>query len=188
MSSLRSVRGMSLVEIMIVIAMMGLMAAIVVPKLRVGRATLVRQAADQLVRDLEQARTRALSTRSRVRVVFDAGANSYAGYLDWDRDSLFSQTQQESDSLRAFRPKTLPDNVTYGRGGSVPDIPNNTGAGNITFATSRVEFDTRGLTTPFNSRGVIYLTHPQDATAQSAVAISASGSIRRWNYIGGTWR
>jgi prepilin-type N-terminal cleavage/methylation domain-containing protein len=188
MQTLRSVRGMTLIELMIVIAMIGLMAAIVVPRLRVSKATLVRQAADQLVRDLEQARTRALSTRSRVRVVFTPGTNNYAGYLDWNRDTLFAQNQEESDSLRAFRPKTLPDQVAYGRGGSVPDVPNNSGGGSITFTGSRLELDTRGLTTPFGARGVIYLTHPQDATAQSAVTVSASGSIRRWNYIGGTWR
>jgi Tfp pilus assembly protein FimT len=179
---------MSLVELMIVIAMMGLMAAIVVPRLRVSKATLVRQAADQMVRDLEQVRTRALSTRSRARVVFTAGTSSYAGYLDWDRDTTFAQSQAESDSLRSFRPKTIQDGVIISRGGSTPDVPNNAGSGAITFANSRVDFDTRGLTIPFNSRGVIYLSHPDDATAISAVAVSASGAIRRWNYVGGVWR
>ncbi len=72
-------RGMSLVEMLMVVVMIGLMVAFALPRMRVSPLTHARNAADQLVRDLEQARVRALSTRSLVRVVFDPTANRYTG-------------------------------------------------------------------------------------------------------------
>lgn len=185
---MRNRRGITLIEMIVVMTMIGLMAAIIVPRLRATPATRVRQAADQLVRDLEQARTRALATRTWSRVLFTAGTNSYAGYLDFNADSVFAQTQAESDSLRAFRPKAFAEGVVFGRTGGTPDVPSIPGTGNITFTNSRIDFDTRGMTLPFGSRGVVYLTHPSDPAAITAVTVTAGGSIRRWYYLGGAWR
>ena len=172
---------------LIVITMIGIMAAIVVPRMRVSSKTRVRQAAVQLVKDIEQTRTRALTTRSRTRIAFVAGSNNYTGYLDINRDTVFAQSTAERDSLRTFRTRALAEGVVYGRS-TATDIPTLPGAGNITFANTRVEFDTRGLTTPFGSSGVVYLTHPSDVTAIAAVTVTAGGSIRRWVFQGGTWR
>lgn len=180
-------QGFSLIEMLIVITMIGLMVAIVVPRMRVSAATKVRQAADQLTRDLELARTRALSTRSSVRVAFTEASNSYAGYLDWNRDSVFVLSTQERDSLRGFGTRTLAEQVAYGRA-ATPDLPTVPGAGNITFTGAAITFDSRGLTTPFGSRGVVYVTHPTDAAAVAAVSVTPGGAVRRWVYLGGTWQ
>ena len=64
--------GISLVEIIIVITMVGLMAGIMVPRFRMSPKQKLRAAAQVVAYDLELARTRALSTRSLVRVNFDA--------------------------------------------------------------------------------------------------------------------
>lgn len=185
---MRRTSGMTLIEILIVITMIGMMAAIVVPKLRVSKATRVRQAADLLVRDLEQARTRSLSTRSAARVQFVTATNKYTGYLDFNRDTVFALSTAERDSLRGFGTRTLTDGVVIGRAGGTPDVPSNAGAGAVTFTGSILTFDSRGMTSPFGTRGVIYLTHSTDATAIAAVSISAGGGIRRWVYRGGTWQ
>ncbi len=183
----RGTRGVTLIEMLIVITMIGLMAAIVVPRIRVSPATRVRQVADQMVRDLEQARTRALTTRARARIIFTSGSGTYTGYLDFNRDTVFALSNGERDSLRAFGTRTLSSGVVYGRGsaGDVPTIP---GTGNITFTGSQLNFDTRGMTTPFGSSGVVYLTSSADPAAISAVTVTAGGSIRRWVYRGGTWQ
>lgn len=179
---------MTLIELIIVITLIGFMAAIVVPRLRVSASMRVRQQADVLVRDLEQARTRALSTRSAVRVTFAAASSSYTGYLDFNRDTVFALSTAERDSLRGFGTRTLTDNVVISRAGSTPDVTNNAGSGAVTFTGSLLTFDSRGLTTPFGSRGVIYLTSSTDATAIAAVTVTAGGGIRRWIYRGGTWQ
>lgn len=184
---LRSRRGITLIELLIVVTMMGLMAALFIPRLRPSAATKTRMAADQIVRDLELARNRALSTRSAVRIVFDAAGNSYTGYRDFDRNNVFALSTNERDSLGGFTTRPLQDGSVFGRG-AAPDLPTIPGGGAITFAGSAITFDARGLTTPFGTRGVIYVTHPTDATAIAAVGITPGGSIRRWVYRGGTWQ
>lgn len=179
--------GISLVEIIIVITMVGLMAGIMVPRFRMTPKQKLRAAAQVVAYDLELARTRALSTRSIVRVTFDATNNNYSGYLDDDRNGAIAGNSTEQDALQAFRTKALDAGVTYDRG-SAPDIPDFPGAGNITLTGSRIDFDPRGLTTPFGSKGVIYLRHADDATAVSAVSITAAGGIRMWRYQGGAWQ
>jgi Tfp pilus assembly protein FimT len=187
MPTLRSRRGTSLIEVVMVITLIGLMAAILVPRLRVSATTKTRHAADQLVRDLELVRTRAMSTRAATRVVFTTGSRSYTAYMDWDRNGVFGLTTAESDSVGGFRNRVLQDNVVYGRG-ATPDIPSIPGGGNITFTGSAITFDARGLTTPFGARGVVYLTHPTDPTALSAVSVTPGGAIRRWVYRSGAWQ
>jgi prepilin-type N-terminal cleavage/methylation domain-containing protein len=182
------VRGVSLIEMLVVIVMIGLMLSIVVPRMRVSSSTKVRQAADQLVRDLELARTRALSTRSWTRVVFDQASSSYTGYLDLNRDSVFAQSAAERDSLRGFGSRTLGDGVQFGRAFSTTDVPSVPGAGVITFPANRLDFDARGLTNPFGTKGTIYLLLPSDPAAVAAVTVTAGAGIRSWVFNGATWR
>jgi type II secretion system protein H len=180
--------GFTLLEMTVVLAILGLFLTIAIPHLATSSRTRVRQAAQQLAQDLELARTRALTTRSAVRVTFDIVTRTYRPYLDFNRDSVFAQSQAETDSLRAFNFRTLPAGVQFARAGGVPDLPILPGAGAITLAGSRIDFDSRGLTTPFGSKGVLYLSDPSDAGAVSAVSISAASGIRAWFYQGGVWQ
>lgn len=183
----RSVRGLTLIEVLVVIVLIGVMTAILMPRFRVSPRTRARQAADQLVRDLEVARGRALSTRSWARVRFDLATGSYTGYLDINRDSVFALTTEERDSLHAFGTRTLTDQVIFGRG-SAPDVPGIPGTAVINLPGGAIDFDARGLTNPFGTRGVIYLSHPGDPNAIAAVSISGAAAIRTWTYDGTTWR
>ena len=180
--------GFTLVEMLIVIVVMGLGMMIMVPRLRVSEQTKARGAASLLAADLEMARSRAMAYRAVVRVVFTPATNSYTGYLDFNRDGAIGQTVAERDSLHLYGgTRTLPNGVTYGRA-SQPDITDFTGAGSITFPAPQIDFDARGLTTPFGTRGVIYVRRPGDSTAVAAVTVSGAGGIRIWTSEGGTWR
>ena len=64
-----------------------------------SQTTKARQAADQLVRDLEAARSRALATRSLTRVAISAMSSSYTGYLDSDRDGVLAESVAETSAL-----------------------------------------------------------------------------------------
>jgi hypothetical protein len=143
--------------------------------------------AQQLVRDLEVARTRALATKKSARIIFDAGNNSYTGYLDDDRDGAFSLTAAESGALGARGTVTLPGALTYGRG-SASALPGDSAAGAITLTGNTVEFSARGITVPFGSRGTIYLVHKDNPNAVSAVSITGAGSFQAWSFVGGTWQ
>lgn len=180
-------RGFTLIEILIVVVMIGLMLMIVVPKFRVSNSTRARQAADQLVRELETARSRALATRSIVRIAFNVAARSYTGYLDANRDGVLGQTAAETAALSVFQTRTLETGVKIGRN-STPDLPGYTGAGATTLPSTRIDFDSRGLTTPLGTKGVIYIVSTIDTTAVTAVSISGAGSIQAWVYRGGAWQ
>lgn len=187
MPSRRQARGITLIEMLVVIVMIGILTAILIPRFRVTPQTRVRQAADVMVRDLELVRSRALSTRSRTRVRFDVADESYTGYLDFNRDSVFAQTAEETDSLHGFGRRRLTDNVVFGRG-SAPDLPGLPGSAVINLPNGAIDFDTRGLTNPFGTRGVIYLSHPGDPNAIAAVAVTGAAAIRTWTYDGTSWR
>jgi prepilin-type N-terminal cleavage/methylation domain-containing protein len=181
-------RGFSLVELLMVVTLTGSLAAIVVPRFRVTPRTKVRLAARQLAQDLEFGRSRALAARSVARIAFSPFARSYSGYLDFNRDRVFAQSAEEADSLKGFGTRTLEPGIGFGRPMGVPDLPALPGGGGITLAGELVDFDTRGLTTPFGTRGAVYLTHVDDPQAVAAVSVTAGAGIRAWVYQGGVWR
>jgi type II secretory pathway pseudopilin PulG len=179
--------GASLVEMLVVIVLVGICLKIAVPRVRVSQATRVRAVADQLVRDLEVARSRALATRSLTRVAVNTVAGTYVGYLDNDRDGVLAQTAVETAALEAYRSRTIDSDVRFGRG-AAPDLPGFAGAGSITLPNSRVDFDSRGLTAPLGTKGVIYLWSATDPSAIAAVSVSGAAAIRTWVYHGGGWQ
>jgi len=181
-------QGFSLVELVMVTAVIGMMTAIVLPRVRVTPRTRVRLAAQQLAQDLEYGRTRALVTRSLTRLEFAPASPSYTGYRDFNRDGVLAQSIAETDSLSGFRTRTFETGVAYGRSGAVPDLPLIPGSGNITVPSSRVDFDSRGMTMPFGTRGVIYITHSDDPAAVAAVSITGAAGIRAWVFAEGAWQ
>jgi prepilin-type N-terminal cleavage/methylation domain-containing protein len=176
--------GFTLIELLMVVLVVGAMMAVAVPKFRISADTEVQLAAMQLAQDIDLARTRALSTRSSARVAF--GSTNYTGYLDDDDNGSFGETLAERNALRGFATRTLPTRVQFGTGSAnaLPDYP---GSGAITFPSARVEFDSRGLTSPMGTAGVIYLRHEVTATAVAAVAVSPAGSVRLWTWRNGAW-
>jgi prepilin-type N-terminal cleavage/methylation domain-containing protein len=180
-------RGFSMVEVLVVVVVVGLLMAIVIPRFRVSQTTKARQAADQLVRDLEAARSRAIATRSLTRVVISALSSSYTGYLDSDRNGVLAESAAETSALESFRSRALEADVRIGRG-TAADLPGYAGAGSVTLPNSRVEFDSRGLTTPLGTSGVIYLQSVTDPSVITAVSVSGAAAIRSWVYRGGVWQ
>lgn len=181
-------KGFTLIEMLIVISVMSILMAIAIPFMRVSPTRQVRLAATQLSRDLELVRTRALSTRRVSRVSFDGATRSYAGYSDIDEDGLIKETTAEMQALRAFGHREFDARISYGRGSAGP-VPGDTAAGGaISFPMGHVEFGARGVTTPFGTRGAVYLVHNSDPEAVAAVSVAGSGSVKLWVYRGGTWQ
>jgi prepilin-type N-terminal cleavage/methylation domain-containing protein len=179
--------GFTLIEMVIVVVVMGLAMMFAIPRFHVSSKTKARMAASALTADLELARSKAMAHRATVRVVFNPADNTYTGYLDFDRDGVINESAAERDSLHAFGTRTLAQGALYGRAGQA-DIRDFTGSGGITFPTPQVDFDARGLTTPFGTRGAIYVQLVDDSAAVAAVTVSGAGGVRLWTSEGGYWR
>jgi prepilin-type N-terminal cleavage/methylation domain-containing protein len=176
--------GFTFIEMLVVLVMIGVMLAMTSPAFRVKPTQKVSSSAQQLLRDLELARTRAMSTRKRVRIVFDPVAGTYTGYLDHDRDSIINETPIERQALQVLGLRELPPDVRFGPGSAGP-VPGDASAAATTFAGDRFEIAANGVTEPFGTRGSIYLVHRDDPTAVAAVTVTGSASFKLWEYRGG---
>lgn len=180
--------GFTLLEVLMVVTVMGLMMTIIVPRMRTSPGQHVNITARQVVRDLEGARARALTTRRATRVCFNPGITaSYAGFLDDDNNGAIGETLAEATALRAFPPRTFQNGVTYGKGNAT-GIPGDTLSVANTLSNQDVDFDSRGIPSPFGETGVVYLTHPDDPNFVAAIQVQAAGSFRLWFWRGGGWQ
>ncbi|NIM49406.1 MAG: prepilin-type N-terminal cleavage/methylation domain-containing protein [Gemmatimonadales bacterium] len=180
-------KGFTLIEMLIVVTLLSILLAVAIPFMRVSPTRKVALAAQQLTRDIELARTRALSTKKAVRLTFDESEKVYKGYVDHDGDGEFTESEAEMQALGTFRWRELPAGIGFGRG-SVGAVPGDSGSGAVTFADSRVEFNGRGVTTPFGTRGVVYFVHRDQDDAVAAVSVTGSGSVKSWVFRGGEWQ
>ncbi len=179
-------RGMTMMELLIVIVMIGIMAAMVVPRLRASPRRMVQESARQLSRDIELVRSQALASKRTSRLAL-VGTTAWVGYRDVEGDGAISEIQAEVDSMRGFGQRTLDPQVILGRGSAT--ALSGWPTGDPTSLTgSHLDFKGDGLTQPFGTQGVIYLHHRDDPTVVAAVTITGAGSVRVWNYQGGTWQ
>lgn len=181
-------QGFTIIELLVVMAIIAVLAGIAVPRMRTSPRMHVRIAAQQLVRDAELTRNRALSVKRIARIQFNPGAGRYASYGDDNGDNVLAGSDAEIIFLSAYGTRQFSDGVTFGRGNATAGIPGETGAGAITFANDRIDFDSRGMPNPFGTKGTVYLTSTRDAGAVFAIQMSAAGGFRLWTYTAnGTW-
>jgi prepilin-type N-terminal cleavage/methylation domain-containing protein len=178
----------TLIELLVVVAVMGLMMMIVVPRFRVSPKMYARNTARQLMRDAELVRNRALAAKQITRIQFTTGTNQYVSYGDDNADGVIAGTTAEVVYLHAFGTRQLSDGVIFGRGSAATGIPGETGAGAVTFASTRIDFDSRGIPSPLGTKGTVYFTTSSDASSVFAVQMSAAGGFRLWEYLNGTWQ
>ena len=70
-------RGFTLLEILVVVVILAIAAAMAVPMLSAGGATKLQAAAEMVAADLEYAKSMAISRGGRYRVTFDVAGNAY---------------------------------------------------------------------------------------------------------------
>ena len=173
--------GYTILELVVVVAIVGITMGIVAPRFRMSGTTAVQLAGTQMAQDIDVTRTRALTTRQMSRVAFRQSQKAYGGYLDHDDNGTIGEVAVEWQELRGFGERALPPGIVYGRA-SAPPIPDDPSGGDITFAGSRVEFDSRGLTIPQGSGGVVYLRSEHEAGAVVAISVAPSGNTRLWTF------
>jgi len=180
--------GFTLIELLMVVTITGLMVAVVAPKFHITEELEVQLAGQQLLQDVDFARTRALAARSLARVKFDNNSiPAYSGYLDTDADSSIAETTLEKQELHGFGTRELPAHVTFGRG-SVSAIPTDGSGSAITFTGNKVDFNSRGIVQPMGQGGVVYLKHTVKSGVVVAVEVTPAGNVRMWTYKNGSWQ
>ncbi len=157
MKTMRNESGFTLAELMVVIAIIGICAAIAVPnfigwlpKHRLNSATY------DLVGAIQWARLRALKDHASVVIVFNPGDDSYLTFVD--------NGANPGDGLQDGDEPTI-------RGGVMP-------AGvhldDTSFAAEKLQFDPRGF--PKGGGGNIDLQNNQGAS--KTITVNATGSSR----------
>ena len=170
----RCERGVTLAELVVAMALLGLVMTVAIPRLYVSAERRVEIAASQLVRDLDLARTKAIASRKAVRLVFDGSAGSYKAFADHDRDGTISEIQLEADEVQGLGRTAIEKFTKFGRGSSIP-FPGDAGSGGITLPSEKLEFDSRGMTVPFGTGGLLYLQHE----SHPEIVALVTGSLKR---------
>lgn len=184
--TLRSRGGYSLVEVMTVLVVMGILAAIAAPRLDVARyrADSAMQAVGS---GLLVAQRAAVVKQHDVVVSFDTGARLVRTHEDADNDGRI-------DAGELVRVQPLDEGVAFGRGGA-PAF--RIGDGPVSFTRAQagrpaVTFHRNGSA---SEEGGVYLTsaraarggaHPTDARV--VVVDRATGRPSWFNYTGPTWK
>jgi prepilin-type N-terminal cleavage/methylation domain-containing protein len=177
-------RGTSMVELLVVLAILGILSSIAIPRMRPSTRAIVEQNARLLSQDLDLARTRAYSSRARVRVVFTD--TIWQMHLDQDRDGTIAEVSAERTAFGSLYSHIVTKNVVFGRG-VAPKLPSDP-LSTVPTGVRRLNFDARGTTDPFGTTMVFYLTHSTDAASVYAVEISPSANIRVWRWLNGVWQ
>jgi prepilin-type N-terminal cleavage/methylation domain-containing protein len=107
----RSAQGLTLIELLIVIAMVGILAGLVLPKVRIDNSQ-VDSAARTLGMSLMVAQREAASRQHNVLLVFDTTAHTITTVWDANSNGVI-------DAGEKTRPFLLPERVTLGRPSSV---------------------------------------------------------------------
>jgi type II secretory pathway pseudopilin PulG len=191
--------GFTIIETVTALLLIGLVAAFAIPRaLHRSPMQEVEGAARQLARDLELARSRALSAKRATRVVFDAGADFYTVYTDTSetRSGTIAMTAAEvhqsqlvvRGSHAGIPGVELPAGVVFGAGIAGSGPLGEATSDPVLLSGDRLDFDSYGMIMPIGTNGVIYLTHEDDAGAVAAVTVSGAGAFEPWRYRNGTWQ
>lgn len=164
-----------------VLALLFAVAAIMAPSLRVSATRRVEGMADQIVSHLELARSHALGNRQITRVVFDESAETYAAYVDDDRDGSISETAAEALALQGFGVRDIEDFVEFGRG-NASSVPGDPSLQPVTLTDNELNLSVQGVPEPWGTMGTVYLVHRDDVNAVAAISIGSSGSFKAWRW------
>ena len=180
----RGTDGFTVVELVIVMAILVIMVGIVAPRLQVSASRRVEGMAHQMAAHLEVARTNALGKRLTTQVVFDESARTYTAYVDHDRDGTITQSSDEVIAFPEFGERELEMFVNFGRG-NASTMPGDPSLNAVTLTDATLNLSIQGVPEPWGTMGTVYLVHRDDKDAVMAISIASSGSFKAWRWSPG---
>ena len=189
MRSPRGTDGFTVIELVIVMAILVIMVGIVAPRMQVSASRRVGGMAYQMAAHLEMARSNALGKRFMTQIVFDADARTYTAYVDHDRDGTITQSSDEALAFPEFGIRELEMFVDFGQGNASP-IPGDPSLDAVTLTDATLGLSIQGVPEPWGTMGTVYLVHRDDPDAVMAISIASSGSFKAWRWSpgGDEWR
>jgi len=154
MSNKRSLRGFTLVEILVVVTILGIAAAIVVPQMGSRGDLKAAAAARMIMADLIYAQNRAIATQTKHYVTFSAGTTPQTYRLVTSMTPLVDVTHPITKASNYL--------ITFGNNGTP-------GLSDISLGTINIEGKT---TIAFDELGVPYY---YDSVANTTTALTVSG-------------
>lgn len=184
MRSPRGTDGFTVIELVIVMAILVIMVGIVAPKMQVSNLRRVEGMAHQLAAELEMARSNALGKRFMTQIVFDDKDRTYTAYVDDDRDGDIKQQKQEIDAWPEFGERELEMYVNFGQGNASP-VPGDPSLDPVTLTDATLSLSVQGVPEPWGTMGTVYLVHRDDPDAVMAISVASSGSFKVWRWSSG---
>jgi prepilin-type N-terminal cleavage/methylation domain-containing protein len=174
---IRNSHGFSLVELMVVIAILAIMAMVTAPSLVTGLPTYrIKAAVRDCTSQLRNARQLAIKDKRNINIVFDADSQFFE--FDGRRFPVSGSFEKQYGSGVGFGPGSATEGVD---GGSIPSdgIALNNDDGFVFTARGLADFGAG------NAAGAIYFTNNRgDAYA---VAVNAAGAVALLRWRGSGW-
>ncbi len=185
----RGAHGFTVVELVMVMAVLVIMVGIVAPRLQVSPSRRVEGMAHQITAHLEMARSNALGKRLMTQIVFDESKRTYTAYVDHDRDGEIKQDDDEIIAFPEFGARELEMFVNFGQGNASP-VTGDPSLDAVTLTNTTLDMSVQGVPEPWGTTGTVYLVHRDDHNAVAAISIAASGSFKAWRWSAGDggWR
>lgn len=183
---LKSQKGFTLTEIMVVLAMIAIMTSIAVPNIVEWLPRIrVNSCARELASEMQLARMMAVRDNNNYIIIFNNAANDTYIIIDDDNNN---NVQDGAETSRTINISNSCLGIGYGSAGNPAGVLNENPIVNISYNTiaNTVIFFPRGT---INQNGAVYLIPADDIAPgrqnrMRAVSTTVAGRIRVWSYDG----